>query len=62
MIMITVGQLKAQNTQVIDSWVHQVAQTGGVGRHISEKDAAAIAQAFEVVAECLDAEFGGAME
>mmetsp|Transcript_94741 Transcript_94741/g.263187 ORF Transcript_94741/g.263187 Transcript_94741/m.263187 type:complete len:196 (+) Transcript_94741:3-590(+) len=61
-IMITVGQLKDQNVQLINSWVSQVSATGGVGRHLSERNAAAIASAFEVVAEFLDAEVGGATE
>lgn len=62
MVMITVGSLRAGNVQIIDSWVEKVASTGGLGRHVSEKDAAAIAKAFEVVAECLATEVGGATE
>uniref|UniRef100_A0A7S2G0E3 VWFA domain-containing protein n=1 Tax=Alexandrium andersonii TaxID=327968 RepID=A0A7S2G0E3_9DINO len=62
MVMITVGSLRAGNVKVIDSWVEKVSSTGGLGRHVSEKDAAAIAKAFDVVAECLATEVGGATE
>lgn len=62
MVMITVGSLRANNLKVIDNWCEQVSASGGLGRHVSEKDAAAIAKAFEVVAECLAAEVGGATE
>jgi len=62
MVMITVGALKASNVQIIDSWVERVHSAGGLGRHLPERDAATIAKAFEVVAECLAAEVGGAIE
>jgi cell division inhibitor SulA len=62
MVMITVGSLKAGNLKVIDNWCEQVSMSGGLGRHVSEKDAAAIAKAFEVVVECLATEVGGATE
>jgi len=62
MVMITVGALRQGNMQIIDSWVERVTASGGLGRHVSEKDAAAIAKAFEVVAECLATEVGGATE
>lgn len=62
MVMITVGALRAQNLKIIDSWVDKVSSVGGLGKHVSEKDAGAIAKAFEVVAECLAAEVGGATE
>eukprot|EP00929_Paragymnodinium_shiwhaense_P073821 TRINITY_DN37715_c0_g1_i1.p1 TRINITY_DN37715_c0_g1~~TRINITY_DN37715_c0_g1_i1.p1 ORF type:complete len:2022 (-),score=662.37 TRINITY_DN37715_c0_g1_i1:112-6177(-) len=62
MVMITVGRLKERNLQVIDSWVNQVSRVpGALGKHVSEKDASKISMAFEVVAECLAAEVGGAM-
>eukprot|EP00928_Gymnodinium_smaydae_P063628 TRINITY_DN47149_c0_g1_i1.p1 TRINITY_DN47149_c0_g1~~TRINITY_DN47149_c0_g1_i1.p1 ORF type:complete len:1550 (+),score=417.94 TRINITY_DN47149_c0_g1_i1:130-4779(+) len=62
MVTITVGRLKQQNLQVISSWAEQVKKLGGTGLHVSEKDASGIAMAFEVVAECLSAEVGGATE
>jgi len=62
MVMITVGKLKEKNTRSIDSWVAEVGAAGGIGRHLSEKNAAAISVAFDVVAECLAAEVGGATE
>jgi len=62
MMMITVGSLQERNTKVIDSWVKRVVATGGVGRHISEKDAGAIGKAFQVVADILAADVGGNIE
>jgi len=62
MVMITVGALKSQNVQIIDHWIERVSATGGLAKHVSEKDASAISQAFDVVAECLAAEVGGATE
>merc|ERR1719433_1812939 len=62
MMTITVGSLKAANVQIIDSWVAQVHMAGGLGKHLSEKDAATIARAFDVVAECLAVEVGGSTE
>jgi len=62
MVMITVGRLKETNLQVIDRWVDQVVAAGGCGRHLSEKNATAITGAFEVVAECLSSDVGGATE
>uniref|UniRef100_A0A7S1PM06 VWFA domain-containing protein n=1 Tax=Alexandrium catenella TaxID=2925 RepID=A0A7S1PM06_ALECA len=62
MIMITVGRLKEANLRVIDSWVERVIAAGGFGRHLSERNAAAITGAFEVVAEVLSSDVGGATE
>jgi len=62
MIVITVGSLKALNLQIIDGWAEKVSAAGGNGRHLSEKDAAAITRAFDVVAEYLAADLGGAVE
>ncbi|CAE7551414.1 unnamed protein product [Symbiodinium natans] len=62
MVMITVGALKSENVQVIQSWVKQVTTQGGQGVHLGDKDATGIAKAFEVVAEFLAAEVGGATE
>lgn len=62
MVMITVGTLKTENVQVIQSWVRQVSAQGGKGVHLGDKDATGIAKAFEVVAEFLAAEVGGATE
>lgn len=62
MVMITVGTLKQENVQVIQSWVRQVSAQGGKGVHLGDKDATGIAKAFEVVAEFLAAEVGGATE
>jgi Mg-chelatase subunit ChlD len=62
MIMITVGKLKANNLRIISSWTDQVARSGGHGQHLSEKDAVSIGKAFEVVAEALAADVGGAIE
>jgi hypothetical protein len=62
MVMITVGKLKEKNLRVIDSWVDRVDSAGGMARHLSEQNAAAISLAFNVVAECLSAEVGGATE
>jgi len=62
MMVITVGSLKAVNVQIIDAWANKVSAAGGNGRHLSEKDAAAITKAFDVVAEYLAADLGGAVE
>lgn len=62
MLMITVGRLEERNVRVIRSWVDKVQKSGGVGKHISEQNATAIASAFEVVAEYLATEVGGATE
>lgn len=62
LVVITVGVLKRINASIIDSWVQKVCARNGVGKHLSEKDAATIARAFDVVAECLAAEVGGATE
>lgn len=63
MMMITVGKLKEKNIRVIDQWMSTLNATGGMGRHILQKDAGAIGQAFEVVADCLAAyDVGGAIE
>lgn len=61
-VFITVGRLKEHNVKIIDTWVERVCSFGGLGRHVSEKDAAAIEMAFDVVAECLAADVGGAVE
>lgn len=61
-VFITVGALQAINMQIIDSWVDRVQKGGGFGRHLPEKDAASIAKAFDVVAEYLATEVGGATE
>eukprot|EP00420_Gonyaulax_spinifera_P007809 CAMPEP_0197935262 /NCGR_PEP_ID=MMETSP1439-20131203/113029_1 /TAXON_ID=66791 /ORGANISM="Gonyaulax spinifera, Strain CCMP409" /LENGTH=76 /DNA_ID=CAMNT_0043558193 /DNA_START=9 /DNA_END=237 /DNA_ORIENTATION=+ len=60
MVMITVGRLKETNLRVIDGWVEQVSAAGGFAKHLSERNAAAITGAFEVVAECLASDVGGA--
>jgi Mg-chelatase subunit ChlD len=62
MIMITVGRLKDKNIRIIDGWVERVARSGGYGKHLSDKDAVSIGKAFEVVAEALAADLGGAVE
>jgi len=62
MIMITVGRLKETNLRVIDCWVDQVSAAGGFARHLSERNATAIQQSFEEVAECLASDVGGATE
>eukprot|EP00931_Biecheleriopsis_adriatica_P045170 TRINITY_DN25892_c0_g1_i2.p1 TRINITY_DN25892_c0_g1~~TRINITY_DN25892_c0_g1_i2.p1 ORF type:complete len:1704 (-),score=338.00 TRINITY_DN25892_c0_g1_i2:137-5248(-) len=62
MVMITVGALKSINAQIIESWVERVRARSGMGRLLLEKDAASIAKAFDVVAEYLAAEVGGATE
>jgi len=62
MVVITVGALKAINTQIVNSWAERVHATGGVGRHLPERDAAAMDKAFDVVEECLAVEVDGAME
>jgi len=62
MVMITVGRLKEANLRVVDGWVERVVAAGGYGRHLSERNAAAIAGAFEVVAEVLSSDVGGSTE
>mmetsp|Transcript_16583 Transcript_16583/g.30742 ORF Transcript_16583/g.30742 Transcript_16583/m.30742 type:complete len:1467 (+) Transcript_16583:61-4461(+) len=62
MVVITVGRFKDENVRVIDTWVGKVESSGGMARHVSEKDAAKIEMAFEVVAEFLAADVGGAQE
>eukprot|EP00928_Gymnodinium_smaydae_P034972 TRINITY_DN2467_c0_g3_i1.p1 TRINITY_DN2467_c0_g3~~TRINITY_DN2467_c0_g3_i1.p1 ORF type:complete len:1653 (+),score=416.81 TRINITY_DN2467_c0_g3_i1:99-5057(+) len=62
LVAVTVGPLKAVNMQVINSWVQRVRSAGGVGRLLSEKDAATIARAFDVVAEYLAGDIGGVVE
>jgi len=62
MVVITVGILKAINTQIVNSWAERVHAAGGVGKHLPERDAAAMDKAFDVVAECLAVEVDGAME
>lgn len=62
MVMITVGALKTENVRVIQSWVKHVKTQGGEGAHLGDKDASGIAKAFEVVAEFLATEVGGATE
>jgi hypothetical protein len=62
MIMITVGKLKANNLRTIGSWTDRVARNGGHGQLLSEKDAVSIGKAFEVVAEALASDVGGAIE
>jgi len=62
MVIITVGALKEQNMRVVDTWVQRVSNSGGLGRHVSEKDAAKIEMAFDVVAQILAADVGGAIE
>lgn len=62
MVMITVGRLKNENLNVIDSWIEQVRGTGGFGEHHAEMSAAAISHTFDLVAQCLNAEVGGATE
>jgi Mg-chelatase subunit ChlD len=62
MIMITVGKLQDKNMRVISSWTENVSRNGGHGQLLSEKDAVSIGKAFEVVAEMLAADVGGAIE
>jgi len=62
MMVITVGAMKANNIQIINAWTERVRASGGVGKLLAEKDAATIGKAFEVVAEHLAAEVGGAVE
>lgn len=62
MVIITVGRLAEKNMNVIDTWVERICKAGGIGRHVSEKDAAKIVMAFDVVAECLAADVGGHVE
>eukprot|EP00929_Paragymnodinium_shiwhaense_P000642 TRINITY_DN10088_c0_g1_i3.p1 TRINITY_DN10088_c0_g1~~TRINITY_DN10088_c0_g1_i3.p1 ORF type:complete len:1644 (-),score=470.94 TRINITY_DN10088_c0_g1_i3:125-5056(-) len=62
MVVVTVGALKALNVQIINSWTERIRAQGNFGRHLPERDAASIAKAFDVVAECLAVEVGGAVE
>jgi len=62
LLVITVGAMKASNIQIITGWTERVSAAGGLGRLLAEKDAATIGRAFEVVAEFLSAEVGGAVE
>lgn len=62
MIMITVGSLKLENVHVIQSWVNHISSAGGKGLHLGDKDASGISKAFDVVAEYLAGEVGGATE
>jgi hypothetical protein len=62
LLAVTVGPLKPVNVQVLRSWVQRVVTAGGVGRLFSERDAATIAKAFEIVAEYLVVEVGGTVE
>lgn len=62
LLAVTVGPLKPVNMQVIKSWVQRVGAAGAVGRLFSERDAATIAKAFEMVAEYIAAEVGGTVE
>jgi len=62
MVMITVGALKRDMTQTIGAWVQRVKDGGGHGQLLSERDAGNITMAFQVVAECLAADVGGATE
>jgi len=62
MVMITVGTLKEKNLKVIEDWVTKVSQAGGVGQLQSEKSAIHIKKAFDVVAEVLAVDVGGATE
>mmetsp|Transcript_77595 Transcript_77595/g.225181 ORF Transcript_77595/g.225181 Transcript_77595/m.225181 type:complete len:1855 (+) Transcript_77595:102-5666(+) len=62
MVMITVGALKREMTNTISSWVEKTKSRGGFAQLLSEKDAGNITMAFQVVAECLAAEVGGAVE
>eukprot|EP00403_Amphidinium_massartii_P021214 CAMPEP_0178402572 /NCGR_PEP_ID=MMETSP0689_2-20121128/16912_1 /TAXON_ID=160604 /ORGANISM="Amphidinium massartii, Strain CS-259" /LENGTH=1582 /DNA_ID=CAMNT_0020023479 /DNA_START=98 /DNA_END=4843 /DNA_ORIENTATION=+ len=56
MVVITVGALQAANVEIVSSWAERVSAAGGIGRHLLEKDAGRISEAFDVVAECLAAE------
>jgi len=62
MVLITVGSFKDLNLQIISAWAQKVSAAGGVGCHLPEKDAASIGEAFDVVAEYLAVEVGGAIE
>merc|ERR1712107_150482 len=62
LVQITVGPLKDQNLRIMDAWVDRVNRLGGQGMRISEKDAVNITKAFDVVAEYLAADMGGAVE
>jgi len=62
-MMITVGKLKEKNVKVIDQWMAMLNDTGGMGKHISPKEASEIGQAFDVVADVLASyDVGGAIE
>lgn len=60
--MITVTPLKPENARVISGWIDMVNGGGGMGRLMAESSAVNIASAFEVVAEALAADVGGATE
>jgi len=62
MVMITVGSIKTEMVSTIAGWVERTKARGGHGQLLSEKDAGNIKMAFQVVAECLAAEVGGATE
>jgi len=62
LLVITVGEMKAANIQIITSWTQRVTSSGGLGRLLCEKDAGTIGRAFDEVAEFLTAEVGGAIE
>jgi len=61
MAIITVGTLKEKNLKVIEGWVAHVSQSGAYGQLLSEQSAASIRRAFDVVAEVLAVDVGGAM-
>lgn len=62
MVLITVGALHAKNLRIMNQWVDLVKAGGGHGQLVENRDAGAITMAFQVVAECLAAEVGGATE
>merc|ERR1719410_586899 len=62
MVMITVGQLQERNLQVMEGWVSMITRSGGVGQLLAEKSAVDIRKAFDVVAEVLAVDVGGATE
>lgn len=62
MVIITVGVMAEKNVKVIKTWVNSLVASGGIGQHVSEKDASQIETAFNVVAEVLAADVGGAVE
>jgi len=62
MAMITVGSMQEQNVRIIQSWCERVSASGGLGKHLEEQNAGQIAEAFDVIAEYIAAEVGGATE